>query len=201
MIVGRAGRCPRCDTVHGAGARFCGSCGLDFTSPDAAALDERRRSAGPALLRARPRRSAAAIAKVAGLVWLVVGGITVLGAIGELTSGGQIGTWAGISAVLELLTGAALFLSPTWEMLTASMLWGILSVLGVVYAALFGSPPSAIGLVLALGICVATALSWLGRRPMPVPAGMFGSDTRPARGADGVEAPSPTVPGNPTRDD
>ncbi len=173
MIVGRAGRCPRCDVVHGAGARFCGACGLDFTSPEAATLDERRRAQGR-LVTSRRMGSTAAIAKVAGLVWLVVGAVTVVGAAGELSSGGQIGAWAAISAALELLTGAALFLSPSWEMLTASMLWGILSVLGAVYATLFGSPPSPTGLLLIVGIAAATGLSWLGRRPLPVPEGIRG---------------------------
>lgn len=183
MIVGRAGRCPRCDVVHGAGARFCGSCGLDFTSAEAAGLDASRRLEGGRARRERDRKSAAAMATIAGLVWLIVGSVTVVGAIVELSGGGRTGTWAAISAVLELLTGAALFVSPSWEMLTAAMLWGILSVLGTVYAIAFGPSPGATGLVIAAGICLATVLSWLGRRPLPVPAGLGRS-----RGGEGTRA-------------
>ena len=89
LIVGRAGRCPRCDLVHGAGARFCGSCGLDFTSAEAAELDERRRAEGGRVGRERARRSAAAMAKIAELVWLIVGAVTVVGATVELSGGAR----------------------------------------------------------------------------------------------------------------
>ena len=57
-------------------------------------------------------------------------------------------------------------------MLTAAMLWGILSVLGTIYAIAFGPSPSATALVIAAGICLATVLTWLERRPLPVPSGL-----------------------------
>ncbi len=111
-------------------------------------------------------RRSAALAKIAGLVWLVVGAVTLVGFVAELLGDGSIAAWAGVSAALELLTGVALFLRPGWEMLTASMLWGVLSIIGALFQLTRGVPLSAIEAVLMAGIALATGISWLGRRPL-----------------------------------
>jgi len=103
---------------------------------------------------------------VAGLVWIVIGTVTLGGFVSDLLGDGTIAAWAGVSALLELVTGLALFLRPGWEMLTASMLWGVLSIIGTLFGVTLGAPPSATAAILVGGIAIATAISWLARRPL-----------------------------------
>jgi hypothetical protein len=161
----RAGTCLGCGLAHNSVARFCRGCGLDFDSAETASL-ARASSAGQSPSRERVARRSAALAKIAGLVWLGIGTITLAGFVSDLLGDGTIAAWAGASALLELVTGLALFLRPGWEMLTASMLWGVLSIIGALFQVTLGVPPSTTAVVLVAGIAVATGISWLARRPL-----------------------------------
>ena len=184
----RTGACPRCGTVHNSAARFCRGCGLDFDSAEASALRETRSDTrgerrGGATLRERSIHRSATLAKIAGLVWLLVGGVTLVGFVGDLAGDGSIAAWAGVSAVLELLTGVVLFLRPGWEMLTASMLWGVLSIIGALFQITRAIPLGTTGSVLVIGIGVATGISWIARRPL-----LTGPDGPPRDAPEGSEA-------------
>jgi hypothetical protein len=164
-VARRAGICRRCGLAHGSAARFCRGCGLDFDGAETEPLAGTRTPERSSTQERAGRRSAA-LAKIAGLVWLGIGAMTLVGFVADLLGGGTIAAWAGVSALLELLTGVVLFLRPGWEMLTASMLWGVLSIVGALFQVTLGVPPSRTGAILVAGIAVATVISWLARRPL-----------------------------------
>jgi hypothetical protein len=177
-IARRAGTCPRCGLAHNSAARYCRGCGLDFDSAETASLAGAS-TAGPSPARERVARRSATLAKIAGLAWILIGTITLAGFISDLLGDGTIAAWAGASALLELVTGLALFLRPGWEMLTASMLWGVLSIIGALFQVTLGVPPSSTAVVLVAGITVATAISWLARRPLLAEPGERDAESPP----------------------
>lgn len=166
--------CRRCGAVRRPGVRFCRECGLDHEAADgglvtvAEATDGGRRATGaggvsPAGASVRRPGSAAALAKLAGLVWLGLAVASALGALIAFEAGEPIAPWAALSAALEVLTGLGLFLAPSWNTLTAATLWGVLSVLGTLIQVSNGRVPGPIGIVLAAGIAIAAALSFAAR--------------------------------------
>lgn len=151
-------------------AHFCRSCGAELAERQRTCPSCGSELGAPTGIEARPiflgSTSTAALAKVAGLVWLAIAVVSIGGAVVEATSGGTLTAWAAASAGLELISGVALFASPTWTVLTATALWGALSVLGTLLLVARGSAPGPVGIVLAGAIAVATLISFVARRRM-----------------------------------
>lgn len=148
--------CRSCGAALAERERVCPSCGSELGAPTG--IEPRAIFLGSA--------STAALAKVAGLIWLAVATASIVGAAIELTSGGSLAAWAAVSAGLELISGIALFASPTWTVLTATALWGALSVLGTLLLVVRNSAPGPVGMGLAGAIAVATLVSFVARRRM-----------------------------------
>ncbi|HEX8940838.1 MAG TPA: zinc ribbon domain-containing protein [Candidatus Limnocylindrales bacterium] len=143
----RVAYCRRCGAPRAATATVCPACG-------------RRYGRGS---------SSAAVAKVAGLLWLVLAAVSAVGLLPAALGGDGVVAWVAASAALELLTGLGLFLFPTWEMLTAATLWGALSVIGALMQLANGRVPSPLAVVLVGGIALAAGLSFVARQRLPRP--------------------------------
>ncbi len=162
--------CRRCGAARPAGATVCPACGLDHSidaGQDGGLGRQSRAQPRPGAARTQGRTSAAALAKVAGLVWLLLAIASGVGFVLELLGGGSVASWIGFSAGLESLTGLGLFLWPTWEMLTAATLWGALSVIGTLMQVANGRTPGTTAAMLVTGIALAASLSFVARQRLP----------------------------------